>query len=195
MFGSRLPFADAGEMPESWPFSAFQNGVRFPGVEERVRVLKELGYDGIGSTKLGAGQGLTDRLDRYDEAGLRLLSFYVGVMFNRCHFLRVENEFRPGGAGAGAGLRHGHLALGAIRPGEAPEPTGFLTRGLRRGSTSRGCESTIGRGRANLAAHESPRLSPKPQIPSKNGLDLALKIAGFRRPRGAWWIPSSFAEK
>ena len=38
--------------PESWPVYSFQNGVHFKTTAERVKVLKELGYDGIGSAKL-----------------------------------------------------------------------------------------------------------------------------------------------
>ena len=61
-----------------WPFFAFQNGVHFKTVEERVRVLKELGYDGIGSANPSAGEQLKKRLRLYDEAKLKLFSFYVG---------------------------------------------------------------------------------------------------------------------
>jgi len=61
-----------------WPFFAFQNGVHFKTVEERVRVLKELGYDGIGSANPSAGEQLKKRLKLYDEAQLKLFSFYVG---------------------------------------------------------------------------------------------------------------------
>ena len=37
---------------DTWPVFAFQNGVHFKTVKERINVLKELGYDGIGSAKL-----------------------------------------------------------------------------------------------------------------------------------------------
>ena len=37
---------------DTWPVFAFQNGVHFKTVKERIKVLKELGYDGIGSAKL-----------------------------------------------------------------------------------------------------------------------------------------------
>ena len=66
----------AAEKP--WPVFAFQNGVHFGKVEQRIAVLKELGYDGIGSANLGAGLPLPARLKAYDEAGLKLYSFYVG---------------------------------------------------------------------------------------------------------------------
>ena len=64
---------------ESWPVYAFQNGVHFKSTQERVKVLKELGYDGIGSAKPSQSDlPLPQRLKLYDEAGLKLFSFYVG---------------------------------------------------------------------------------------------------------------------
>jgi len=71
-------FADLFAESVKWPLFAFQNGVPFKTVEERVRVLKELGYDGIGSAKPSAGEQLKKRLKLYDEAQLKLFSFYVG---------------------------------------------------------------------------------------------------------------------
>ena len=61
-----------------WPVFAFQNGVHFGKVEQRIAVLKELGYDGIGSANLGADLPLPTRLKAYDKAGLKLYCFYVG---------------------------------------------------------------------------------------------------------------------
>ena len=61
-----------------WPVFAFQNGVHFSKVQQRIAVLKELGYDGIGSANLNADLPLPQRLKAYDDAGLKLLSFYVG---------------------------------------------------------------------------------------------------------------------
>lgn len=64
---------------DTWPVFAFQNGVHFKTVKERIKVLKELGYDGIGSAKLSQSDlPLPQRLKLYDEAGLKLFSFYVG---------------------------------------------------------------------------------------------------------------------
>ena len=64
---------------DTWPVYAFQNGVHFKTTEERVKVLKELGYDGIGSAKLSQSDlPLPQRLKLYDEAELKLFSFYVG---------------------------------------------------------------------------------------------------------------------
>ncbi len=65
-----------------WPVFAFQNGVHFGKVEQRIAMLKELGYDGIGSANLGADLPLPARLKAYDEAGLKLYSFYVGGRLN-----------------------------------------------------------------------------------------------------------------
>jgi sugar phosphate isomerase/epimerase len=65
--------------PEVLPVFAFQNGVHFKTVKERIKVLKELGYDGIGSAKLSQSDlPLPQRLKLYDEAELKLFSFYVG---------------------------------------------------------------------------------------------------------------------
>jgi len=64
--------------PETWPVYAFQNGVHFKSAEERVKVLKELGYDGIGSARVRDTLPLPQRLKLYDKAGLKLFSFYVG---------------------------------------------------------------------------------------------------------------------
>ena len=61
-----------------WPVFAFQNGVHFSEVQQRIAVLKELGYDGIGSANLNADLPLPQRLKAYDDAGLKLFSFYVG---------------------------------------------------------------------------------------------------------------------
>ncbi len=63
---------------ETWPVYAFQNGVHFNSAEERVKVLKELGYDGIGAARVKDVLSLPQRLKLYDEARLKLFSFYVG---------------------------------------------------------------------------------------------------------------------
>ncbi|MGE4551031.1 MAG: DUF6303 family protein, partial [Opitutales bacterium] len=72
-------FVHLSAKTETWPVYAFQNGVHFKTTAERVKVLKELGYDGIGSAKLSQRDlPLPQRLKLYDEAGLKLFSFYVG---------------------------------------------------------------------------------------------------------------------
>lgn len=70
--------ADVRAESAKWPLFAFQNGVHFKTPEERARVLKELGYDGIGSANPSAGEELQQRLKIYDDAKLKLFSFYVG---------------------------------------------------------------------------------------------------------------------
>ena len=68
-----------GAPAKSLPVYAFQNGVHFKTVKERVQVLKELGYDGIGSAKLSQSDlSLPDRLKAYEKAGLKIFSFYIG---------------------------------------------------------------------------------------------------------------------
>jgi sugar phosphate isomerase/epimerase len=72
-------FVHLSAKTDTWPVFAFQNGVHFKTTAERVKVLKELGYDGIGSAKLSQSDlPLPQRLKLYDEAGLKLFSFYVG---------------------------------------------------------------------------------------------------------------------
>lgn len=68
-----LSFADERD---SQPFFAFQNGLRAETSEQRVRLLKELGYDGIGSISPG---NLAERFALYDEAGLSIFSVYLGL--------------------------------------------------------------------------------------------------------------------
>jgi len=64
---------------DNWPIYAFQNGVHFKTVKERIKVLKQLGYHGIGSAKLAQSDiPLPQRLKHYDEAELKLFSFYIG---------------------------------------------------------------------------------------------------------------------
>ena len=48
--------AQLAAKPEAWPVFPFQNGVHFKTTAERVKVLKELGYDGIGSAKLSKSE-------------------------------------------------------------------------------------------------------------------------------------------
>ena len=72
-------FTHVAAKSDTWPVFAFQNGVHFKTSAERVKVLKELGYDGIGSAKLSQSNlPLPQRLKLYDESGLKLFSFYVG---------------------------------------------------------------------------------------------------------------------
>ena len=72
-------FQSFGAPAKSLPVYAFQNGVHFKTVKERVQVLKELGYDGIGSAKLSQSDlSLPDRLKAYEKAGLKIFSFYIG---------------------------------------------------------------------------------------------------------------------
>ena len=72
-------FQSFGAPAKSLSVYAFQNGVHFKTVKERVQVLKKLGYDGIGSAKLSQSDlSLPDRLKAYEQAGLKIFSFYIG---------------------------------------------------------------------------------------------------------------------
>jgi sugar phosphate isomerase/epimerase len=57
------------------PFFAFENGVHFGDTAEQAKVLKELGYHGIGSAN---PRNLPARLAVFDAAGLQIFSLYVG---------------------------------------------------------------------------------------------------------------------
>ena len=77
--GISTVFQSFGAPAKSLPIYAFQNGVHFKTVKERVKVLEELGYDGIGSAKLSQSDlSLPDRLKAYEKAGLKIFSFYIG---------------------------------------------------------------------------------------------------------------------
>ncbi len=69
------PAASPGAKPECcWPLFAFDNGLG--GIQDPPKLLKELGYAGMGASGLGIG-GL---IKQYQEAGLKVFSTYVG-----CH--------------------------------------------------------------------------------------------------------------
>ena len=51
-----------------WPVFAFQNGVHFSKVQQRIAVLKELGYDGIGSANLNADLPLPSSSSAFTSA-------------------------------------------------------------------------------------------------------------------------------
>jgi sugar phosphate isomerase/epimerase len=57
------------------PFYPFHNGVKFETPQEGAGILKQLGYDGIGSVY---GKDLAKILKAYGEAGLKVFSIYVG---------------------------------------------------------------------------------------------------------------------
>ena len=75
------PISPAGE-PETRfapKFFAFENGLASLPISERIQILKELGYDGIGSAR---PNNIPERLKQYDKAGLDILSLYVGGKLN-----------------------------------------------------------------------------------------------------------------
>lgn len=63
-------------------FFAFDNGVGRGELtpSEQAALLKELGYDGIGYT---GTENLTDRLDAFEQAGLRVFNLYVPCYVDR----------------------------------------------------------------------------------------------------------------
>ena len=77
--------ASPGAKPECcWPFFAFDNGLH--GIQDPPKLLKELGYAGMGASGLKIG-GL---VKQYQEAGLKVFSTYVG-----CH-LDQSPAYDPG---------------------------------------------------------------------------------------------------
>ena len=56
-------------------FFVFENGVRFGPTQNQIKVLKELGYDSLGSAK---PHNLPERLKLHKEAGLPISSLYIG---------------------------------------------------------------------------------------------------------------------
>ena len=56
-------------------FFVFENGVRFGQTENQIKVLKELGFDSLGSAK---SHDLAARIKLHREAGLRISSLYIG---------------------------------------------------------------------------------------------------------------------
>lgn len=59
-----------------WSFYAFENGANLGSTEKQAAVLKELGYDGLGSA---SPTNIPERLKACDAAGLKLFSLYVGA--------------------------------------------------------------------------------------------------------------------
>ncbi|MEE2723986.1 MAG: family 16 glycoside hydrolase [Verrucomicrobiota bacterium] len=59
-------------------FFAFHNGVHFNSAAERAKILKDLGYDGIGSAHLKTNENIKDRLAAFKKEDLKIFSFYVG---------------------------------------------------------------------------------------------------------------------
>jgi sugar phosphate isomerase/epimerase len=73
---SAIPVFSADSTSKFAPgFFAFENGVRFGSVEKQISVLKELGYDSLGSAK---PQNLAERLKLHKEAGVPISSLYIG---------------------------------------------------------------------------------------------------------------------
>lgn len=69
---------DATQSKPKWPFFAFDNGTSRGEVplKQQARMLKELGYDGIGFS--GAEQ-IPEMLKALDDQGLKMFSIYVGA--------------------------------------------------------------------------------------------------------------------
>lgn len=73
----RVP--DAGARGAAPPIYVFQNGLRIGSVDEGVRLLKRLGYQGVGSVY---PKDLAMFKTACDREGLKLFSIYAGGMVN-----------------------------------------------------------------------------------------------------------------
>ncbi|MEM1443416.1 MAG: TIM barrel protein [Verrucomicrobiota bacterium] len=96
-FFSLSAIGEETDSSSAWPFFAFENGMRDMAPEERIALLKELGYDGVGSASPG---NLVERLKLYDEAGLKVFSLYLGLEVFPDRF-----EIKPGVTEAMAQLK------------------------------------------------------------------------------------------
>jgi sugar phosphate isomerase/epimerase len=72
--GAESPGSTGAKPGECWPFFVFDNGLH--GIPDPPKLLKELGYAGMGASGLQIG-GL---VKQYQEVGLKVFSTYVG-----CH--------------------------------------------------------------------------------------------------------------
>lgn len=64
-------------------FFAFHNGVHFDSAKDKAKILKELGYDGIGSAYLKTNESIKDRISAFKDQDLKFFSFYVGGKLGR----------------------------------------------------------------------------------------------------------------
>ncbi len=69
--------ASAADQAQAFPFFVFDNGLN--GIQDPPRVLKELGYQGVGVRALDIG-GL---IQSYEQAGLKVFSTYVGCRLDQ----------------------------------------------------------------------------------------------------------------
>ena len=69
--------ASAADPAQAFPFFVFDNGLN--GIQDPPRVLKELGYQGVGVRALDIG-GL---IQNYEQAGLKVFSTYVGCRLDQ----------------------------------------------------------------------------------------------------------------
>jgi sugar phosphate isomerase/epimerase len=69
--------ASAADQAQAFPFFVFDNGLS--GIQDPPRVLKELGYQGVGVRALDIG-GL---IQSYEQAGVKVYSTYVGCRLDQ----------------------------------------------------------------------------------------------------------------
>lgn len=80
---SVMPVFAEPKPPSELGFYAFQNGMQFQSVEEGVKLIKELGYQGVGSAY---PQDLAKVKAACEKEGLKMFSVYLGGTVNADNF-------------------------------------------------------------------------------------------------------------
>ena len=73
-------------------FFVFENGVRFGPTDNQIKVLKELGFDSLGSAK---PHDLAERIKLHHESGLRISSLYIGGKIGGGRDMKIINPAIP----------------------------------------------------------------------------------------------------
>jgi len=73
-------------------FFVFENGARFGSTENQIKVLKELGFDSLGSAK---PHDLPARIKLHEASGLRISSLYIGGRIGGGNDVKAINPAIP----------------------------------------------------------------------------------------------------
>jgi sugar phosphate isomerase/epimerase len=80
---SAVAVAEKPQPPFEPSFYPFQNGMRFKSVEEGVKLIKDLGYQGVGSSE---PRNLAQFKAACEKEGLKIFSVYLGGKVNADNF-------------------------------------------------------------------------------------------------------------
>lgn len=83
LFISKMSVAAEPQTAFNPSFYAFQNGMRFKSVEEGVKLIKDLGYQGVGSAY---PKDLAILKAACEKEGLKIFSVYLGGKVNAANF-------------------------------------------------------------------------------------------------------------